>query len=222
MTPRPSNSSARGRGLDPRLAGGLLAALAPALAMACAAPAKAAALRRAGAATLVSVDGPARLTVKTKSGRVRIRLYAIDTPQAGECGAAESVAALKTLATRGKSRFRYELLDRARGGFERDAEGRYLGFLAPPGEDGFFSGLGQDLVATEWAGDGEAIGPAQRVVARDFQVGGAGAGGGPPRSPRGVWATCGGRMHLPAGEPVPAHAPAPWTITADGVTEAIS
>ncbi|MDO9352266.1 MAG: hypothetical protein Q7T55_01135, partial [Solirubrobacteraceae bacterium] len=107
------------------------------------------------------------------------------------------------------------------GGFERDAEGRYLGFLSRRGGDGFFDGLGQDLVDTEWARNGEAVGPAQRFTPRDLQVGGVSAGDGPPRAPRGVWANCGGRMHLPAGQPVPANAPAPWTITADGVTEAI-
>ncbi len=199
----------------------LLLTLIPLLVLGLAADGRAAP-RRAGAATLVSVDGPARLTVKTKSGKLRIRLFSIDTPQVGECGAPESIAALKKLAKRGKGRFRYELLDGGTRDFERDAEGRYLAFLAPPGQDGFFSGLGQDLVDTEWARNGDALALTQPPITHgDLTVGGAGAGFGSSRTPRGVWALCGGRMHLPASQPVPSHAPATWAITADGVTESI-
>src|SRR5690349_15394551 len=73
------------------------------------APAAAAAPKKPrswGSATIVSVDGPARLTLKSDRGTFKVRFWGIDTPEPGECGATETTAALRRLVDRRGSRVR--------------------------------------------------------------------------------------------------------------------
>lgn len=179
-------------------------------------------LRTVGEAKVVSVDGPARLTVTTKHGRLRMTLFGVDTPQVGECGATESVRALKRLVRGRKARLRYRLIDLAPGRFERDREGRYVGWLGSDVSSLEFAGLRQALADTGWARGGESVGAG---VLNPTHGGWTLAGGlfvaSAPRTPVGLWARCGGRAHLPLDAPVPATAPVPWNVTSEGVTESI-
>lgn len=182
------------------------------------APGSAAPIRTYGNATVISVDGPARLTVKSKRGTFKLRLFGVDAPQVGECGADESVAALKRLVQRRKGRFDYLLVDRK----QRDNEGRLSGVLSQFGDSFVEESLGAKLIAADWARSGVALRVGQGPTPSPQPwLGPVSMEDWGPRPLRGVWAKCGGRMHLPAGEPVPTHAPAPWTITPDGVTEQI-
>lgn len=179
-------------------------------------------LRTAGAAKVVSVDGPARLTVATKHGRLRMTLFGVDTPQLGECGATESVLALKRLVRGRKARLRYRLIDLAPGLYERDREGRYVGWLGSDAASLEFSGLRQALADTGWARGGESVAPGTpNPTHGDWTLAGGLFDATTPRTPIGLWARCGGRAHLPASAPVPESAPATWSVTTDGVTESI-
>lgn len=161
-------------------------------------------------ATVVSVDGPGVLTLRTVTGRLKVRLDMIDTPQAGECGAPKSEASLEQLTQGRRKRVRYVLWSR-----RPDAGGRYPALVGPRHASLLDHSLARDLVRREWArvteprkiNDGLTFSPANEAFAA--------------RPQRGVWAICGGLMHLAAGDAVPAHAPAPWNIDADGVTESI-
>ncbi|MBO9534200.1 MAG: hypothetical protein J7513_14610 [Solirubrobacteraceae bacterium] len=179
------------------------------------APAAAAAPKKVplhGDATVTSVDGPGRLTLGTKAGPVKLRLYLVDTPEPGECGAEESTAALRSLTAGPRKRVRYVAWSRT-----PDAEGRLPAIVGPRKADLLERSLGISLVEREWARSGgsrtisEADGISISVGADSFS----------PRAPRGVWARCGGFMHLPSSEPVPAHDPATWAVNGNGITESV-
>lgn len=181
-----------------------------------------------GTAKVMSVDGPARVTVKTttkktKPRTIKLRLLGIDTPQVGECGATESVAELERLVARGKKKgFRYELAEREDGSHSKDPDGRWRGWLSAPRVHWSEGSLTDGLIAANWAREGEAAAPdAALVQTSDFASSGPRDDSVAPGAPRGVWAKCGGRVYLPANAPVVASEPAPWTISADGVTESI-
>lgn len=179
------------------------------------------ALRPLGAAKVRSVDGPGQLTLTTRSGPIRIRLASIDAPRAGECGASEVTAALRGFVKRAGRGFRYELSPIGGGTLLRDPDGRYL---ATVHYRGWRRDLATDLIRAEWARPGEraaADNPATRVPqALDWNGDGVDVVAA-PRPWRGLWATCGGLAHLPAGETVPPTHPVPWTINASGITTAV-
>lgn len=183
-----------------------------ALGLASSARAAAKPIRSYGNATVVSVDGPARLTLKTGRGRLAIRLYMVDAPEPDECGAAEGTAALKRLTKGRRARVRYVTFTR-----KPDAEGRLSAVVGPRGADLVERSVARDLVATDWARTfpSVSISPSDNI---SLSVASERFG---PRKPQGLWTRCGGYTHLPASEPAPAHAPVPWTITADGITQAI-
>lgn len=181
-------------------------------------------LRRSGTATVVSVDGPALLTIKTTKGqKLRMRLFGVDAPAPGECGATESAAALAKLTKGDRGTLRYSLVERRSGVYERSSDGSLLGSLGPinRGLDVFFYGLSGELLATEWARSGDTLRPDQAPIAHGETMAGYSEEPTGPRPARGLWAACGGRVHLPGGEAPPAHQPAPWTITSNGITTAI-
>lgn len=200
---------------------------AAALAAATVAPAADAAPRAYGAATVVSVDGPTSLTIENRKGqRIPLRLIGIDAPRAGECGAAETQAALQGIVGRKLRDLRYSLRFATRKDLERDADGRYVGSLTyyrPRDYDD--SEVAARLVDAGWARSGLPAtldSPTPRhlwtAVEADEDPGALRDRQG---RPVGVWARCGGRLHAPADQPVPATAAVPWTTTDRGITTAI-
>ena len=191
----------------------IVAATAAPLCMTAAAPSGAAAApKSSGQARIVSVDGPARLTLRAKGGKLKVRLTLIDTPEPGECGAAESTAALERLTQRKGGLVRYVLWGR-----KPDAEGRMPALVGPARSDLTERSLARDLVVREWARSAPAV-TISEADGISLSIGGDQWG---PRPARGVWARCGGHFHLPAAAPVPAHAPAVWNVDDLGVTNAI-
>lgn len=184
-------------------------------------------------AVVTSVDGAAELTVKIGRRTLPARLWLIDTPRAGECGAAQAKAALAGFVRRAPRRLTYNLVVDQKLVAQRDPDGRYLIALGYPVRRTMRS-LGNDLVRAAWARFGgsttlDAAAPTARV---GLAVRGAGDDVegyeedgtslfGPTGPRRGMWATCGGRLHLPAGEPVPATSAATWEVNRFGVTERI-
>lgn len=178
-------------------------------------PALAATAKRpkfAANATVVRVDGPGRLTLKTSTGTFPMRLALLDMPEPGECGADEATTVLRRLTTGRRARVRYVLHTTT-----PDAEGRFDAAIGPRNADLTERSLAQDLLTREWALLGgritvsEADGIALKAGSEPFG----------PRPSRGLWARCGGLAHLPANQPAPASTPANWTITPDGITTAI-
>lgn len=169
-------------------------------------------IRFNGQATVVSVDGPTELTLRAIGGRFKARLEGIDAPKVGECGATEAQAALSAAVDRVRGKFRY-----VKAAERPDADGRWPVWVGPRRADLLERSLARDLVRSEWARPyapvtvSEADGISMSVASDDWS----------PRAAKGLWAACGGMVHLPAGAPVPTHAPATWAITRDGVTEAI-
>ncbi len=171
--------------------------------------------RSYGTAAIVSIDGPGRLTLRAKRGTFKARLGGIDTPEPGECGADESTAALKRLAQRKRKRGRlYYMLWESR---RTDAEDRYSVIVGQEGDDSIAQSLGAQLVSAEWA---SAHAPITVSEGDDLSMS-VGYNRWTARPLRGLWARCGGYVHLPASAAVPPHAAASWSISADGVTEAI-
>lgn len=168
--------------------------------------------RFAADATVVSVDGPGELTLRTKGGRFPMRLALLDVPHAGECGAPQSTEALRRLTGGRRARVRYVL-----GAKRPDPDGRYPAFIGPRKADLTERSLAQDLLTREWARTGATV----EVSEADNIWLSAGSEPTGPRPARGLWAACGGATHLPATETPPPHAPATWTITPDGLTTAI-
>lgn len=95
---------------------------------------------------MVSVDGPGRLTLKGSRGTFKTKLYGVDVPSPGECGATESTATLSRLAKRERGRVTYVLWGR-----KTDAEGRYSAIIGPRQTDLIENSIGRDLVESEWA-----------------------------------------------------------------------
>ncbi|MBO9534201.1 MAG: hypothetical protein J7513_14615 [Solirubrobacteraceae bacterium] len=203
-----------------------LAALACGLTMAIPGAAEAAPLRAYGKATVQSVDGPGQLTIRAGKRTLAVRLYFIDLPRPGECGAAEATRALRGFVRRAHGTLRYELVQTYDGDprpFARDADGRYPVAITYRSD---LRELGADLIAADWARPG--MPPAELAALRrtDADVSGEDLPGRrgdeeAPRARRGVWALCGGRLHLPLGQPVPATAPAPWSVDEHGITSAV-
>lgn len=196
----------------------VMAAVAAACATVGVAPAGA--VPRFGRGVVQRVDGPARVSVAFGSRVLRVHMVGVDAPESGECGAAQSKAALRTLAT-GKS-VRFELPARAHGKVAKDVGGRIYARLTTRSSD-----LATALAATGWARlgvrvqKGRAVGPAAETwVDDDATTDGLGTGGGAMPT-TGVWAVCGGRMHLPAGQAAAASAAATWTTDAHGALTAI-
>lgn len=198
---------------------GLVWAVAAA-AMAASGPcAKAAALKPWGEARVVSVDGPDLLTIKIGRRTLPARLFAVDAPQPGECGSAETTAALRGFVRRAPQRYSYVLLDLFDGRFGRDANGRWLVTMNYEVRRRDRE-LGADLVRADWARRGE---PATLVsgTAAEGDLPYQGSEQDLPRPRRGLWAICGGRTHLPLAAAVPPTTAAPWDIDASGITRAI-
>lgn len=191
------------------------ATIATAACLVLAAPAHAAAAKRpkfAANATVVSVDGPGRLTLKTSTGTYPMRLALLDMPQPGECGADEATTVLRRLTAGRRARVRYVLHTT-----RPDADGRYDAAIGPRSADLTERSLAQDLLTREWAllGGRITVSDADDIT---LQAGSEPYG---PRPSRGLWARCGGLAHLPTGQPAPASSPATWTITPDGITTTI-
>lgn len=165
-----------------------------------------------GDATILSVDGPVQLTVRTRGMRVGLRLAYVDAPAQGECGASEATALLTRLAKRRGGRVRYVL-----SSTRPDGDGRFAAFVGGRSADLLERSLAHDLVRSEWAR------PVGRTTVSEMDNAYLYVGGEPwgPRAPRGVWARCGGHLHLPATQVVPGHAPATWAVNADGITESV-
>jgi endonuclease YncB( thermonuclease family) len=233
MSPLPHSPHGSDRG---RKAFAVAAASSTALALVllAATPANAAKLRVNGDAEVLSVDGPGRLTVKTKArSALKLRLAEVDAPQLAtstapaECGAAEGVAALKRLVAKPVKGMRYHLLPFPDNNhFERDSEGRYYASITTPRKgstDGV--GLGSRLVSAGWARSGWSMPLNSVAIEHGYNHTDGDAGESDPAAPgsalRGVWASCGGRMHLPVGQAVPATATAMWSVDANGITQAI-
>lgn len=211
--------------------GALAATALTVLAAGAAVPAAAtAAPRVAGSARVVSVDGPGRLTIENrKREKIAIRLFGIDTPQAGECGADGATAALRAI-TAGKLRGLHYSLNRSSGKqLERDADGRYVGTVSYErgrGYDAYAYGIGARLVDFGWARAGipatlDSPTPANlERVADAYEIGSAPKVDQAGR-PLGVWSACGGRLHQSGGAPAPATAAVPWSTDTFGVTRSI-
>ncbi|MDO9356940.1 MAG: hypothetical protein Q7T55_24800 [Solirubrobacteraceae bacterium] len=105
-----------------------------------------------GNATITSVDGPGRLTLRTTGGPLKVRLWMVDTPEPGECGAEESTAALQRLTKGRRARVRYGMWRR-----RADGEGRVAAFVGPRRADFTKDSLSRDLIATEWARTAPAV-----------------------------------------------------------------
>lgn len=205
----------------------LLAAASALLATAFPVAAAVAAPRSYGSAKVISVDGPTSLTIENRKGqRIPLRLIGIDAPRVGECGAAETQAALQRIVGRKLRDLRYDLRRATRTAFERDPDGRYVGSLTyyrPSEYDD--SEVAARLVDAGWARAGLPAtldSPTPRhlwtVVEGDEDPGRLRDKQG---RPLGVWARCGGRLHAPADQPVPTTSAVPWTTTDRGITSAI-
>lgn len=187
-----------------------------------------AAPRPGGAAKVVSVDGPTSVTIKNRKGqRIALRLTGIDAPRAGECGATETQAALEQILAGRLDELRYKLTYRDGKQPERDPDGRYVGALTyyPPKDPYNRYAVGARLVDLGWARSGipaSLDSPTPRnlwtAVESEDDLGRARDRQG---RPRGLWARCGGRLHLPAEQPVPSTAAVPWTTTDRGITTAV-
>ncbi len=211
---QPTDTPVMGRNLDWAVALG--AAL---VVLAAPSAARAKDLRAAGPAKIVSVDGPALVTVKTQQRTLKMRLFGIDAPERDECGYSGAVKALKGLL-RPKQTMRYEIIRDGVRSFERDAAGRYFGWISRPGQDSVFNSVAHELLDTEWVTGGDQLGLNEAPPEHVFTEMGAGTPSF-PRSAQGLWAACGGHTHLPVSSAVPAHAPAPWNVNADGMLESV-
>lgn len=175
-----------------------------------------------GRATVTSIDGPGRMTIRARSRRIPVRLFFVDVPQSGECGAPQSTAALRRSVARAPRNLDYELAELGSGQLARDADGRYLATLSyRHGIRNFAS----DLINADWGRAGEPAtldepaGDLRRLeVAPDWATR---ALIDTPRARRGIWALCGGRLHLPAGAAIPTSAAAVWAVDARGITTAV-
>ncbi len=205
---------------------GLAALLAILAGLAWPMPASAKPLRQDGTAAVKSVDGPALLTIAVGNRTLPVHLYGADTPNPGECGAAQARAALEGFVRRAPKRLTYNLRAAQGRKLTRDSAGRLwvnLGYRVR----GRHRTLSNDLARAGWARAGvpttlDAPTPEQdsfSSAAVEPEGVGDASSSRPPTT--GVAATCGGRFHLPLGEPVVPSAPAVWTISERGVTTAI-
>lgn len=178
-----------------------------------------------GSAEVRSVDGPGRLTLERNGKAIPVRLFFTDTPQDGECGAKEATAALRGFVRRAPRRVRYVIAERRTGDLARDTDGRYLAQVTYSVRDRD-RGFGSDLMRADWARLGESA-LVNGGSSRDAELVEANDNGTEepltfePRARRGVWARCGGHLHLGAGEPVPPSSAAPWAVDANGVASAV-
>lgn len=177
-----------------------------------------------GTAKVKTVDGPGQLTITVGRRTLPVRLHAVELPQPGECGAAETTAALSGFVRRAPGKFSYALV-KTKTGFERDASGRFLAIVAYRGSRSWRD-LGDDLLRVGWGRSGEAAtGDALRPVHGDVPRGAHSADGssGSAVAARrvGVWALCGGRVHLPLGQPAPASAAPVWNVDEFGIAKSI-
>ncbi len=177
-------------------------------------------------ATVKSVDGPGILTLDHKGRDLPIRLFFIDTPRTGECGAAQATSALNGFVRRAPRQVRFAIAHRLEPRAQaQDADGRYLAMVTYTVR-GKPRGFGSDLLRAEWARAGEpATVDGARVGTADLTDGEHGHDEpvlpAEPRARRGVWALCGGRLHLPIGETPGASAPAAWSVSEQGIASAV-
>ncbi|MDO9352267.1 MAG: hypothetical protein Q7T55_01140, partial [Solirubrobacteraceae bacterium] len=155
-------------------------------------------LRASGTAAVKSVDGPGQLTITVGRRALPVRLYSVDVPRPGECGAAETTAALSGFVRRAPRKIEYALAS-TKTGLQRDASGRFVAILAYRGSRGWRD-FGADLLRTGWGRDGDTTTGAESPPVRASlpeDARGASGGGAEPAGRVGVWARCGGRVHLP-------------------------
>ncbi len=176
-------------------------------------------LAGSGKAVVESVDGPTLLTVKVGRREVPVRLAMVDAPATGECGASEAKAALVRYVRRAPRRLSYSLLRTMRRGFARDQDGRLLAVLRY-GRARSDRDLAWDLIDAEWARWGDPV-SFDASADQTFLVAGLSPLPLLRSTGRGVWLRCGGRLHLPAGEPAPSVGPGVWNVNDQGVTTSI-
>lgn len=179
---------------------------------------------------ILSVDGPAHITVREAGKTVKLRLAGIDSPRAAEgttaaeCGAAEATAALRVYVKRAaKKQLSINYLPSGNSKPVRGADGRVLAAVDYRSRKTSGS-LGDDLVLGGWARLGvpqTATDPEKVMADTISDLSNDDAEFGVALRRRGVWAKCGGFMHLPAGQPAPAYNPAIWSIDANGITRSL-
>lgn len=186
------------------------------------------ALERMKPAVVTSVDGPQHLTLKTAKGKaLRVRLAGVDGPTQNECGAEASAATLRRVMKKYRGRVRYELaVDDGRPVV--DADGRQFAQVTirlsrHKGWARYGESLADSLIEKGWAQSGaaESAPVAERLAAgnisseveESWYLGRPASGG--------LWTSCGGRLHLPAGTQPEPLAPAPWSIDRHGITRSI-
>ncbi len=201
-----------------------IAATMLAIAAAAAPAAQAAPLRSLGTATVKSVDGPGQLTITVGRRTLPVQLPFVDLPRAGECGAVETTAALSGFVRRAPRKLNYALL-KTKTGFERDASGRFMTILGYRGSRSLRD-LGDDLLRAGWgrSGDpstGNDLAPTHGAVSDNAIWTDGGSDGVSPGKRAGVWALCGGRVHLPLGEPAPASSAPVWNVDEFGIAKSI-
>jgi endonuclease YncB( thermonuclease family) len=221
---------------DPRGRAANAIALSATIGLLAAAPAHArAALPESGDGRVISVDGPGRVTLKTAGKRVRMRIGGLDMPEpartgaAPECGAGEATAALKAMVA-GK-RLRYDLVPSSRKGgprFAVDPDRRSLVSLAMQPTATNSKSVAAALVRKGWARYGVPVGLTQQnstaaETPTTYEEYAAAATNSSiiRGAPAGIWTICGGRIHLPGGQPVPPTQPTPWSVDADGILHSI-
>lgn len=190
------------------------------------APASAHALPKIGSGAVVtSVDGASDLTVKIGTRKLPVRLFNVDAPWPGECGAEQATVAMRGFVRRAPRRLHFAFAMRGRA-LARDERGRLLVSLAYPVRKRWRD-LGNDLMRAGWAREGAratfdtpvfddanlpVLPDEAHTADEELRY----------RTGRGLVTVCGGLTHLPLGSAVPKWEARPvWNVDARGVATSI-